>query len=313
MEGRFSGVKKISIIVPCYNEEESLNAFYDEIQNWLDPKYDMDFVFVNDGSKDKTLSILRKLAQEDKRVKYVSFSRNFGKESAMHAGLKKAQNSDAIIMMDADLQHPPHLIPEMIKYWEDGYNIVYTKFSSRKGEPLLKRFFVKCFYDMFNRYSEVKMEQGVKDFQLLDNKVVKAYLALPDNNRFMKGIFSWVGYSKICIPFDFIERQAGQTKWSFKKLFKYGWNGVNQFSNILMIFPVIAMILTVLFAIAGTVIYFTKVSEIYTLSFYLTQLKFDLYAFIAFFLMYMLFYLVYNTRRQVLNRPIYLIEEETND
>lgn len=306
-------MKKISIIVPCYNEEDSLMNFYNEIPKWFDNNYEMDLVFVNDGSKDNTLNILRELSKKDMRVKYISFSRNFGKESAMHAGLKKCQNCDAIIMMDADLQHPPHLIPQMIKHWEEGYNIVYTKFSSRKGESLLKRFFVKCFYGLFNRYSEIEMEKGVKDFQLLDQKVVRAYLSLPDNNRFMKGIFSWVGYSKICIPFDFIEREKGQTKWSFRKLTKYGWNGVNQFSNILMIFPLLAMVLTVLFAIAGTVIYFTGVADAFTLSFYLTQLKYDLYAFVLFFLIYMLFYLVYNTRRQVLNRPIYLIEEETND
>ena len=210
-------MKKITIIVPCYNEEAVLDSFYKEIKNWYNPNYEMNLLFVNDGSKDKTLDIIKGFAKEDNTVKYISFSRNFGKEAAMQAGLEKSKDKDAVIIMDADLQHPPHLIPEMIKNWENGYNIVYTKFASRKGESLLKRFFTKCFYGIFNHYSDVQMERGVKDYQLLDNKVIKAFLALPDNNRFMKGIFSWVGFSKICIPFEFIEREKGKSKWRTRR------------------------------------------------------------------------------------------------
>ena len=201
----------------------------------------------------------------------------------------------------------------MIKNWEEGYNIVYTKFSTRKGESLLKRLFTKCFYGVFNHYAEIQMEQGVKDYQLLDNKVIKAFLALPDNNRFMKGIFSWVGFSKICIPFEFIEREKGKSKWNFKKLFKYGWNGVNQFSNILMIFVKLAMFIVFAFAVTETVLYFTHCIDGYDLKYYLLHLKIDVFAYMLFFLMRMLFYLTYSNRRQLFNRPIYLIEEETND
>lgn len=307
-------MKKISIIVPCYNEEDVLDTFYEEIVKWFDPNYEMNLVFINDGSKDKTLEMIKKYAQNDNRVKYVSFSRNFGKEAAMQAGLAKCQNSDAVILMDADLQHPPKLIPEMIKNWENGYNIVYTKFATRKGESLLKRFCVKCFYGVFNKYADIHMEEGVKDYQLLDQKVVKAFLSLPDNNRFMKGIFSWVGFSKLCIPFDYIEREQGKSKWNFRKLLKYGWNGVNQFSNILMIFPKILMVLTFLIAVMETVFYFIpNFMTGFTLELYLIHLKMDIIAYFIFFMFRILFYLEYTTRRQVFNRPIYLVEEETND
>ena len=306
-------MKKITIIVPCYNEEAVLDSFYKEIKNWYNPNYEMNLLFVNDGSKDKTLDIIKGFAKGDNTVKYISFSRNFGKEAAMQAGLEKCKDKDAVIIMDADLQHPPHLIPEMIKNWENGYNIVYTKFSSRKGESLLKRFFTRCFYGIFNHYSDVQMERGVKDYQLLDNKVIKAFLALPDNNRFMKGIFSWVGYSKICIPFEFVERKEGKSKWSFRKLFKYGWNGINQFSNILMFFVKLAMFLVFALAVTETVLYFTHCIDGYDLKYYLIHLKLDVFFYILLFLLRMLFYLTYQNRRQIFNRPIYLIEEETND
>lgn len=306
-------MKKITIIVPCYNEEAVLDSFYKEIKKWFDPNYEMNLLFVNDGSRDKTLEIIKKFAKEDNTVKYISFSRNFGKEAAMQAGLEKSKDKDAVIIMDADLQHPPHLIPEMIKNWEEGYNIVYTKFSSRKGESLLKRFFTRCFYGVFNHYSDIEMERGVKDYQLLDNKVIKAFLALPDNNRFMKGIFSWVGFSKICIPFEFIQRKEGKTKWSFRKLFKYGWNGINQFSNILMFFVKLAMLLVFATCLTETILYFTHVIESYDLKYYLLHLKIDVFMFVLLFLIKELFYLTYQNRRQLFNRPIYLIEEETND
>lgn len=306
-------MKKITIIVPCYNEEAVLDSFYKEIKNWYNPNYEMNLLFVNDGSKDKTLDIIKGFAKEDNTVKYISFSRNFGKEAAMQAGLEKCKDKEAVIIMDADLQHPPHLIPEMIKNWENGYNIVYTKFSSRKGESLLKRIFTRCFYGIFNHYSDVQMERGVKDYQLLDNKVIKAFLALPDNNRFMKGIFSWVGYSKICIPFEFVERKEGKSKWSFRKLFKYGWNGINQFSNILMFFVKLAMFLVFALAVTETVLYFTHCIDGYDLKYYLIHLKLDVFFYILLFLLRMLFYLTYQNRRQIFNRPIYLIEEETND
>ena len=306
-------MKKITIIVPCYNEEAVLDSFYKEIKKWFNPNYEMNLLFVNDGSRDKTLEIIKKFAKEDNTVKYISFSRNFGKEAAMQAGLEKSKDKDAVIIMDADLQHPPHLIPEMIKNWEDGYNIIYTKFSSRKGESLLKRFFTRCFYGIFNHYSDIEMERGVKDYQLLDNKVIKAFLALPDNNRFMKGIFSWVGFSKICIPFEFIPRKEGKTKWSFRKLFKYGWNGINQFSNILMFFVKLAMLLVFATCLTETILYFTHVIESYDLKYYLLHLKIDVFMFILLFLIKELFYLTYQNRRQLFNRPIYLIEEESND
>ena len=304
-------MKKITIIVPCYNEEASLNLFYDEIVKWINyEQYQMDLMFVNDGSRDKTLEILRELSKKDERVHYISLSRNFGKESAMHAGLERCKDCDAIIMMDADLQHPPHLIPQMIKYWEEGYNLIYTTFKTRKGEPLLKRFFARCFYKLFDMTSDIHLDNGAKDYQLLDKKVVNAFMQLPDNNRFMKGIFSWVGYKKICIPFEYVDRQAGKTTWNFKKLFKYGWNGVNQFSNILSILPSIMMFLIFGVFVTETVFFFMDKITLFT---YLTQAKIDVFAFMIMFIFKAMFYLMYNMRRQIMNRPIYLVEETEQD
>ena len=157
----------------------------------------------------------------------------------MHAGLEHSKESDAVIIIDCDLQQPPSLIPEMIKYYEEGYKIVYTKGRTRKGEPKLRTFFANWFYKIYNRHTEMPLDTGAKDFQLLDRQVVEAFLAIKDNYRFVKGIFSWVGYPRKCIEFDFIPRMRGKSTWSFKSLLRYAFNGLNQFSTILLIVPML--------------------------------------------------------------------------
>lgn len=309
-------MKKITIIVPCYNEQDSLRLFYDEILKYMkNPNYMFELLFINDGSKDKTIDIIRELSAMDKRVGYISFSRNFGKEAAMQAGLEKCKNNDAVIMIDADLQHPPYLIDDMIKYWEEGYSLVYAKNRSRKGEPKLKVFCAKMFYRLFARFSNIQLEQSVKDFQLLDNKVINAYLSIKDNNRFVKGMFSWVGFNKKCLLYDYVDRQAGATTWNFKKLFKYAFDGINQYSHFLMILPILGMTLIGVVSIIDIVLYVLTLCDVayyMDLSFFLQQMQLNLYTFLIFLMMYFMFYLMYNIRTEVLKRPIYLVEEESD-
>ena len=188
------------IIVPAYNEEQNIPLFYDEIIKHIKyDNYDIDILYVNDGSRDNSLEEMKKLNQKDSRVKYISLSRNFGKEAAMHAGLVNSQEKDFVVIIDCDLQQPPELIKDMIKYYEEGYKIVYTKGKTRKGEPKLRTFFANWFYKIYNFYTEMPLENGTKDYQLLDKKVVNAFLSIKDNYRFIKGIFSWVGYPRNCI------------------------------------------------------------------------------------------------------------------
>ncbi len=225
--------KLISAIVPCYNEEEAIPFFYKEITRVAEEmkNVDFEFLFVDDGSKDNTLGVLRELAKSDKRVRYISFSRNFGKESAMYAGLENAKG-DYVSIMDADLQDPPSLLPEMLNAIEnEGYDSVATRRKTRKGEPIIRSFFANMFYKIVNKISKVKMVPAARDFSLMKRKVVDAILALPEYNRFTKGIFNWVGFKVKWLSYDNIQRVAGKTKWSFWKLFKYSIECIVAFST----------------------------------------------------------------------------------
>lgn len=224
---------QVDLIVPCYNEEEVLKLFYEESCKVIDtvPNYDFNFVFINDGSKDNTLKIMEELAQSDNRVKYISFSRNFGKESAMYAGLKNSKG-DYMVVMDADLQHPPALIPDMIKVMEEGYDCCATNRASRDGDSALRRFFTGNFYKFINKISDVDMPDGAGDFRMMNRKMVDAVLAMSEVQRFSKGIFSWVGFETKWISFYDVERAAGETKWSFWGLFKYAADGITAFSTV---------------------------------------------------------------------------------
>lgn len=303
-------MKTITIIVPSYNEEKNIRPFYDETTPYLNhPEFAYEILYVNDGSKDNTLLEIKKLAKEDRRVKYLSFSRNFGKEAAMHAGLEASKEKDCVVIIDCDLQQPPQLIPKMIEHYLEGYKIVYTKGATRKGEPKMRTFFANLYYRIYNKYTDTPLDNGAKDYQLLDKDVVKAFLSLGDKYRFVKGIFSWVGYKRKCLEYDFIPRRYGKSTWSFKSLFRYGFNGMNQFSQIMMILPLLALVSGIVLLGAATALYLLQV---FTLGEFLLSLQGTLILLVLTGLAYGLYYLVYGLRKQVLNRPIYLVEEASD-
>lgn len=225
--------ERISLVVPCYNEEEVLPYFYQEFEKvaaQLD-EYITEVLFVDDGSKDGTLEIVKDLAAKDGRVKYLSFSRNFGKEAAIYAGLQNT-DGDYTALLDADLQDPPSLLPEMIKaVKEEGYDSAATRRVSRKGEPPIRSFFARRFYRLMNKISSAEIMDGARDYRLMTRKFKNAILEMSEYNRFSKGIFGWVGFQTKWIEFENVERRAGETKWSFFKLFRYSLEGIIGFST----------------------------------------------------------------------------------
>ena len=223
----------ISIIVPCYNEQEALPLFYAEITRVAEQMAPLtfEFVFIDDGSSDGTLSALRSLAAQDKRVRFVSFSRNFGKEAAILAGLEAAEGA-YIATMDADLQDPPALLPELYRaVTEEGYDCAATRRTSREGEPPIRSFFARMFYKLINKISDADIVDGARDYRLMRRRMVEAVLSMREYNRFSKGIFGWVGFQTKWVPFTNVERAAGETKWSFWKLFLYSLEGIVAFST----------------------------------------------------------------------------------
>ena len=240
--------KKISVIVPCYNEEESLPIFYEEINKVMNEmkKVKFELIFINDGSKDRTLKILRELAKKDKHVRYISFSRNFGKEAAMFAGLE-ATTGDYVAIMDADLQDPPKLLLEMYDILENSdYDCVGTRRVTRKGEPKIRSFFAKLFYKLMKKISKMDIVDGARDFRLMTRQMTDAIISMQEYNRFSKGIFTWVGFKTKWLEYENVERAAGKSKWSFWKLFIYSLDGITAFST----FPlVISAILGMLFCL----------------------------------------------------------------
>lgn len=223
--------KLISIIIPCYNEQETVEHFYDEIIKVTDQiDYDFEFIYVNDGSKDKTVPLVKALREKDERVCLIDFSRNFGKEAAMLAGMEYARG-EAVVIMDVDLQDPPYLLPEMVRLYEEGYENIYTRRRNRDGEPPIRSFFANAFYRLINKMSDVEIIDGARDYRLLSRRAVNDLVSLKETNRFSKGLFQWVGYPGICLEFDHAERVAGETKWSFMKLVNYAIEGITAFSN----------------------------------------------------------------------------------
>ena len=220
--------EKVSLVVPCYNEEEVLPYFYEEfcrVAKLLE-EFEVEVIFVNDGSKDRTLETVKEFAREDERVKYISFSRNFGKEAAIYAGFEHA-DGDYVAMMDADLQDPPELLPEMLRaVREEGYDSAATRRVTRKGEPPVRSFFARCFYKLMNKISTAEIMDGARDYRLMNRKFVNAIMQMKEYNRFSKGIFGWVGFNTKWIEFENVERKAGETKWSFWKLFLYSIDGI---------------------------------------------------------------------------------------
>lgn len=247
----------LSVIVPCYNEEENVPYFYEELMKltpfFEEKKLDLELIYVDDGSKDGTVSEVKKLNEKDDRVKLVSFSRNFGKEAAIYAGFSKSKG-DYVVMMDADLQDPPSLLPKMFHYIEEGYDSVATRRVSRKGEPVIRSFFARLFYKLINKISKTDIVDGARDYRLMTRQVVDAILSIGEYNRFSKGIFGWVGFNTKWVEYENVERTKGETKWSFWGLFLYSIEGIIAFSTAPLAF---ASIMGVLFCVIAFVIIIT--------------------------------------------------------
>lgn len=226
-------MSKITVVVPCYNEEQSLHFFYKEMERVAAEMKEntFEYLFVDDGSKDRTLECIRELKEKDEKVRYVSFSRNFGKEAAIYAGLFHA-SGDYVAIMDADLQDPPSLLPKMYRaVTEEGYDSAATRRVTRKGEPPIRSFFARRFYHIMNKISDVELMDGARDYRLMNRAYVDALLQMGEYNRFSKGLFGWVGFKTKWLEFENVERVAGETKWSFWKLFKYSLDGIVAFSS----------------------------------------------------------------------------------
>ncbi|MBE6153710.1 MAG: glycosyltransferase family 2 protein [Firmicutes bacterium] len=260
---------KISIIVPCYNEEQALPYFYNEVIKLQKEMKNVNFeyLFINDGSKDNTLNVLRELSKKDKKVRYISFSRNFGKEAAIYAGLENS-TGDYVAVMDADLQDPPSLLPQMYdSIKNEGYDSVGTRRVTRKGEPPIRSFFARMFYKIINKLSKVEMVDGARDYRLMSRQVVDSIISLKEYNRYSKGLFSFVGFNTKWIEFENVERVAGETKWSFWKLFLYAIEGIIAFSTaplaiasiIGIIFCIVSMLM-ILIIIVKTLVFGDPVS-----------------------------------------------------
>lgn len=243
--------KTLSIIVPCYNEEESVPLFYEETikqeSYFHENGVELEFIFVNDGSKDKTVQAVKELRSKDERVHLISFSRNFGKEAAIYAGFEKAEG-DYVVLMDADLQDPPAMLPEMFSYIQQGYDSVATRRVNRKGEPPIRSFFARRFYGLMRKISKTDIVDGARDYRMMTKQVRDAILSMTEYNRFSKGIFGWVGFDTKWLEYENVKRAAGETKWSFWKLFLYSLDGIMAFSTVPLS---IASVLGILFCIVA--------------------------------------------------------------
>lgn len=310
----------LSIVVPCYNEQEALPYFYKEICRVAEEMKashgaDFEFIFVDDGSKDKTLSIARELHKQDERVRYISFSRNFGKEAGILAGLEAAKG-DYVAMMDADLQDPPALLPQMLDaLLEEDYDCAATRRTNRKGEPPIRSFFARMFYKIINRLSDADIVDGARDYRLMRRRMVDAILALPEYNRFSKGIFGWVGFKTKWLEYVNVERVAGETKWSFWKLFLYSLEGIVAFTTaplalaslIGIIFCVLAFVM-ILFIIVRTLLFGDPTSGWPSLVCIIF-----LCSGVQLFCMGVLGQYLAKTYMEVKHRPVYIVRETEQD
>ena len=252
-------MKKISVIVPCYNEEEALPIFYDTfVKETAGMPVQWEFIFVDDGSRDGTLNGFRTLNEKDERVHYISFSRNFGKESAMYAGLEAA-TGDYVAIMDVDLQDPPALLPDMLRsIEEEGYDCVATRRVTRKGEPPIRSWFARAFYKLMGKISRTEIVDGARDFRLMTRQMVDAILSMKEYSRFSKGIFSWVGFNTKWLEYENIERSAGETKWNFWKLLIYSIDGIIGFSTMPLAIASIAGVIFCIIAFLLLLFFFVK-------------------------------------------------------
>ena len=305
----------ISVVVPCYNEEESVALFYEELTK-NDPFFggkgiEMELLYIDDGSRDGTVAEVKKLCGKDKRVHLVSFSRNFGKEAAMFAGLEKAKG-DYVVMLDVDLQDPPSLLPEMFAGIEEGYDSVATRRVSRKGEPPIRSFFARRFYRLMKKISKTEMMDGARDYRLMTRQMVNAILSMQEYNRFTKGIFGWVGFKTKWLEYENVERAKGETKWNFWKLLMYSFDGIVAFSTApLLISSLMGVLLCIvaffmiIFTIVRKIVFGDPVSGWPSLVCIIL-----LTSGIQFFCTGILGQYLAKTYMEVKRRPIYLVREE---
>ncbi len=300
--------KKLSVIVSCYNEEETIPMFYPAIVSVAQKmdNLDFEFLFVDDGSKDNSLKIIKKYATKDNRVKYISFSRNFGKEAAMYAGLKES-TGDYVTVMDCDLQDPPILLQEMYKYiCQEDYDVVATRRVTREGEPKIRSFFARKFYKLINKMlDKIEIVDGARDFRLMTRQVVNSILELNEYNRFSKGLFSFVGYKVKYIEYENIKRIAGTTKWSFMSLFKYAIDGIVAFTTKPLMWPIyfgILFLIASLVLLIITILNYTNLLVLITLLLFIFGL---LYVFIRNIVLYLAKEYLENKKR-----PIYIVKEK---
>lgn len=312
-------MEKISVIVSCYNEEKALPLFYKEIERVRKQDFegivDFEYIFVNDGSKDKTLDIIKTLRENDKKVRYISFSRNFGKEAAMLAGLE-ASKGDYVTLMDADLQDPPALLKQMYDaIVNEGYDSVGTRRVTRKGEPPIRSFFARMFYKIINKMSNIEMVDGARDYRLMKRKVVDSIISLKEYNRYSKGLFSFVGFDTKWIEYENVERIAGETKWSFWKLFKYAIEGITAFSTTPLIFSSILGILfcLVAFIIIIFIILRTLINGDPTAGWPSLACIIVFVSGVQLFSIGIIGQYLSKTYLEVKNRPIYIIKETENE
>ena len=305
----------LSVVVPCYNEEENIRFFYEELMKnqsfFEEKKLDTEVIFVNDGSRDRTVEEIRKLKEKDRNVHLISFSRNFGKEAAIYAGFQKAVG-DYVVMLDADLQDPPSLLPEMFSYLEAGYDSVATRRVSRKGEPPIRSFFARIFYRLMRKISKTEIMDGARDYRLMTRQVVNAVLEMSEYNRFSKGIFGWVGFETKWLEYENVERLRGETKWSFWKLFLYSIEGITAFSttplafaSVLGVVMCIGAFIAILFIIVKTLIWGDPVGGWPSMVCILF-----LVSGVQLFCLGILGQYLSKTYMEVKRRPIYLIKEE---
>lgn len=305
----------LSVVVPCYNEEESVELFYTELMKndafFREKDIAVEILYIDDGSKDRTVEEVKKLRQRDERVHLVSFSRNFGKESAMYAGLEKSRG-DYVVLMDVDLQDPPSLLPEMFVYLEQGYDSVATRRVSRKGEPPIRSFFARMFYKLMKRISKTEIMDGARDYRLMTRQMVDAILSMQEYNRFTKGIFGWVGFRTKWLEYENVERAKGETKWNFWKLLLYSFDGIMAFSTAPLmlaslmgvIFCVLAFVMIV-FIIVRKMIFGDPVSGWPSLVCIILMTSG-----VQFFCTGILGQYLAKTYMEVKKRPIYLVKEE---
>jgi len=309
-------MEKISVVVSCYNEEKSLPLFYEEMERVRVQDFgediEFEYIFIDDGSKDKTLEMMKFIREQDSKVRYISFSRNFGKEAAMLAGLEAA-TGDYVTLMDADLQDPPSLLRKMYDtIILEGYDAVGTRRVSRKGEPPIRSFFARMFYKIINKMSDIEMVDGARDYRLMKRQVVDAIISLKEYNRYSKGLFSFVGFNTKWIEYENIERVAGETKWSFWKLFKYAIEGITAFSTMpLILSSVLGVIfcliafLAIVFIIIRTLIFGDETSgwpSLVCIIVFVSGIQLFSIGVIGQYLS--------KTYLEVKNRPIYIIKEK---